>query len=292
MNFLSKVAEGHQAIKRGWRLMWQHKILFVYSVLMYSVFLVIGIQYAHCVSHKILHVPCCGKWCGIDMLRLVIAISFIIAYWLFAALINQVLSIVKNKKKSFTESFIFERTVFGQIVTLALVTLALFLANIYLLNTAFSIVMAIITHVSGLLSYFVLFVILDQSISLIGALKHAMRVLWAALISFIVLSVEMYFGLIAFACSLVFIVLAFLWMGFKLHFIHQPVWASVEAELVKQLWFLFTSPMVLMVVISALLLFLIAFAIIATLAVIVVTLLYYDTSRRLLSEQRPVTPPF
>ncbi len=270
MAFLSKVVQGHNAITRAWQLLWHNKIVGVYCLVLYSIYVPLTL-----IMHK-LHMfsltPCGGCLADVCCLHIaVFIVGFIIVYWVFAALVNKLLSLINNQKLSFTQSFVFRKKTALQVLAIALGTLVVYGVYFYLITTALYWVGVVFMSIWGIISFYVLIEIINKPVDLWKAVKRAPRALWSMVVPFIVIYVELYVGILLIIGAFVLLIIPVLWLGNRFKFISS--W--------EQLLSLFSSPFAAIFLFIGLLLLLIALLIFVSLAVAGMVVLYHETINRL-----------
>jgi len=270
MAFLSNVAQGHNAIKRAWQLVWHNKIVAVYFLLLYSVYTPLTLQMYKLQMFSLR--PCCACLAGVCGLHMaVLILGFIIVYWVFAAFVNKLFSLIKNQTLSFTQSFIFGKKTALQVLAIALSTLVVYGVYFYLITTALYWVGVVFMSVWGIVSFYVLAEVINKPVDLWQVVKRAPRALWSILVPLIVVYLELYVGILVIFGALLLLIIPALWFccGFKF----MSSW--------EQLLTLFSSPLAATILFVGLLLLLMVLILFASLAVTVIVLLYHDAIKRL-----------
>lgn len=279
MNFGETIARGHGVVKQALSLTRKNKILWLYMFAAYSLYMLCTFSGFMCAGHGGVCLLSAVKFFG----------GYIIAYFVFAALFNKFLAIIKGQQKSIISCFSFEKTILWQIFVLACsfgVLSWLYMATVGTLWQVGVVLVSIPVYAIGL---FTLLTVLDQPTPLLDAIKRANRILWRVLGAFMCAFIESYIVFLAIVFTLALVMVSLLWLGYHFALIHAPALATVDQ--VSKLLEMASSPVAIGILFvgGVTILFCVVFYMVVMSAMSVI--LYRDANVQLRNEQQGPTLP-
>jgi len=280
MNFSGTIARGHDVVKRALALTRKNKILMLYMLAVYGLYML-------CTFSGIMDsIHGCVGWLSVARFFA----CYIVAYFVFAALFNKLLAIIKGQQKSVISCFAFEKTTLGQVLVLAValgMTVWLHLATV---GTIWQIGVGLLNIPVYSIGLFTLLIILDQSMPLLDAIKRANRILWRVLGTFIWALIESYVVFATIVGALMLIFASLFWLGYHFALIHVPTPAAV-GQAPNFFLAMCSSPLAMILVFVGAITILSLAIFFMVLMSAIATILYYEENMRLRNEQQEPTLP-
>lgn len=192
MTFAEKIYQGHAAVKHGWSLVWNNKILLFYTAVLLVIVIPVASYFSYLITQSLIQVPRCIDAAWWLILGGMAGMQFI-SYIIYACFFNFLLLRIQGRPASFMQSLIFDRNRTKLIFIISLLFSFSSLFPLFLLffpATGFSFIASLLNYIFDIILYFGLLLVVDHVPGFWLALTGAAHFLWTNLLATIVMYFE------------------------------------------------------------------------------------------------------